>query len=483
MYHVSDIKKFLRCPRFLYLSQEDHLYHIPYFRNDEALTTVFAQKLKIKDCFVGQKNDPKERFLQAYNNYEWFIKSRLEADGLRVKIPIIHRLEYGVDVYFTHYGIFPKDSDLDFYRFNIAVVKANGFKINHIYIIHLNANYILDGRLNIDELFVISEYLYNDAGKPSFYLNDLLKYRVNLKSIVTAMENHQLDDYRAIKKRICDGKNPCPYYSKCFKDDCDLPDDSILTLVSSKNKHLMHRQGIKCLKDAKPELIEGSRLQYAQIMASKNGGLFFEKYPLMAFLKKLEARPITFIDFEWDRYLIPPFQGLKPCSVVCFEFASYVLDEKGEMHHHTFVGTKDCRKDFVENLLNSIPSQGPIVAYNAIGAEVLRIKELAEQFGEYKDELLKITERFIDLSYPFTSGIVYSTRMRGNFSLKQLVAVVSDLSYQNLDIHDGMSAVAKWRSLDDKEDNENKLEHLKAYCSLDAYGLYLVYEWLLKLIS
>ena len=171
-------------------------------------------------------------------------------------------------------------------------------------------------------------------------------------------------------------------------------------------------------------------------------------------------------------------------DVVCFEFALYYIDEAGHMEHRTFVGTQDCRRQFVEALLEYLPGSGPILAYNAQGAECLRLIELSQIFPEYRDALLKIVDRFVDLAVPFTEGLVYDVRMQGNFSLKKLVDICSDYSYKDLDIYDGMEAVFNWRDIAgaDAEKGKQIVENLKEYCSLDAYGLFLVYRWLIQLM-
>ena len=117
-------------------------------------------------------------------------------------------------------------------------------------------------------------------------------------------------------------------------------------------------------------------------------------------------------------------------------------------------------------------------------AECLRLQELAQIFPEYGEELQKIIARFYDLAIPFTEGLVYDVRMKGNYSLKQLVDICSDYSYKDLDIYDGMEAVFSWRDIEKTDpDQGNKIvENLKEYCSLDAYGLFLVYKWLIKLM-
>lgn len=480
MYHISDIRKFIRCPRYYYLSKDNHVDNISYINNDEDITLLFAKKLGITDYYLGVKNDSPLRVKDEFNNYEWFIKARFEANGLRVKIPIIHRLKDSIDVYFTYYGLYPKDNELDFYRLDLEVLKLNSYHINNIFIIRLNENYIYQDEIDYEKLFIIDRYLYSKKSKASYLLNDLLKYRFNFKRVIEQMERFSLKDCKVVRKRMCKSGEICPFYHICYRDESSLDDDNILTLVACKNKYLMYKRGVRSLKDADINLIEGSQLQYAQIMASRNHGLFYDLYPIKAFLKNLEARPISFIDFEWDRYLIPKYKGLKALDVVCFEFALYILDEKGELHHQTFIGKGDCRKEFIEKLIAYLPKSGPIVAYNAYGAEVLRLKELARQFPEYVDSLNVIISRFVDISKPFIDGLVYMTKMRGDFSLKSLVKAISNYSYDNMDIRNGMEAVNYFRNLN--EFDEQHLEDLKRYCSLDAYGLYLVYDWLLKLV-
>lgn len=56
-----------------------------------------------------------------------------------------------------------------------------------------------------------------------------------------------------------------------------------------------------------------------------------------------------------------------------------------------------------------------------------------------------VWERMVDLSLPFSTGNVYDIRMAGFYSLKRLVPVFSDYSYQDLEISYGMDAVEKWR--------------------------------------
>ena len=477
-YHISDIKKFLRCERIYFYSKDENNAFQPYLRSDESINDLLIDYLNIDSCFIGVKNDKTERFLSEVNNYDWFCHTRLSDGDLRINIPFLHKTDNGFDIYFVYYGTIIKELDLITYRISLKILEKYGIKVNEVYIIYLNGEYVNNGELNSKELFLTTN-TFKDRNIKDIILEGDCDY----ENIISKIKDENIINNPAKKCKYCRQNGLCDYYVVCFPNEEKIEDDSVLTLVSSKNKNNMFEQGIKCLKDVDIEQIEGNRVQYAQIMASKNNGLFIDKPVLQNWLEKINCKPISFIDFEWDRYLIPPYVNMKPMDVLCFEFALYYIDEHGKMEHRTFVGTGDCRKEFIEGLIEYLPKDGPILAYNADGAEKMRLDELGVMFPEFKEELENIKNRFVDLAIPFIEGIVYDVRMKGNYTLKKLVDIVSDYSYSDLEIYDGMEAVYNWRNVDKGSDDEQQIiDNLKQYCSLDAYGLFLVYKWLIKLM-
>lgn len=479
MYHISDIKRFLRCERLYFYSKDENNVFKPYLRSDENFFDLLKKFLGIEECYEGIRNDPADRFFQEIDHFEWFIHPRFMDGQMRVNVPLMHKKGDLFDLYFVYYGTQIRELDLLTYRITIKVLERSGIKVDDVYLIYLNEDYINEGQLDPKKLFVCI-----DEFKRQRIIDLIRKEEADYDACIRQMESFTAENSPAIKNRFCKLNGLCDYYDRCFPDEEKETDDSILTLVSSQNKNRMYRQGIRSLKDADPELLEGNKVQYAQIMASRNGGVFLDRYPLQQWLEKLSDRPISFIDFEWDRYLVPAYEKMKPMDVVCFEFALYCIDEEGHMEHRTFVGTEDCRREFVEALLQYLPEKGPILAYNAQGAECLRLIELSQIYPEYEERLLKIVDRFYDLSVPFTEGLVYDIRMQGNYTLKKLVDICSNYSYNDLDIYDGMEAVFNWRDMNksDPEVSDQIMENLKEYCSLDAYGLFLVYRWLIQLI-
>lgn len=478
MYHISDLRKFIKCEKKYYYELDITSEFKPYLRTDEHFIDLIKEYFEIKDYYEGIPNENKERFFKEKDNYEWFVKARFENGSLRTNIPLIHRINDKYDIYFIYYGTDLNRIDHFSSRINFELLEELGLEINEIYYIYLNKDYIYHEELKVKELLLVDNKIKNKR------IIEILKERyVNYQSIISKMEDVEKGNLPDINIKRCNEKISCPYFEKCQLNGEKVTDDSILHLVSSKYKYQMFFEGLKSLKDVDLKRLEGNRVQYSQIQASKNEGVFVDKIALKHWLIKIEY-PICFIDFEWDKYLVPPYEGMRPLDPLCFEYALYILEEEGaELKHYTYVGTKDCRKEFLESLLKHIPNKGSIVAYNAYGAEKLRIKELGELYREYENDCLKIIKRLIDIQEPFTEGLIYDLRMAGNFSLKKLLSVVSNLSYESLDIGNGMDAVYSWRDIDKGtiEDEDEVYENLKQYCSLDAYGLYLVYLWLARM--
>jgi hypothetical protein len=418
MYHISDLKKYTRCPR-LYVNEKNapRREYQPFVRLDEEVTALVAKKLHIEDqYFLGQKGDSPEKALQALQDCQWLMKARFEYKQLRVKVPFLHKTKKGWDLYFLFIGLYPHADDMQFYCDEVWVLENNQVKIRNIYIIHLNGDYVRGKELDVHQLFVISDCFYNGNNRPSVKIKDAI-YK-NMRDV-----SHTLDEMdkladgeipQAVHSSKCTTRQKCMYYENCFPNETEEPADSILTLIASQHKHDMKNEGLDLLKEADPERIEGSRQQYAQIIADQEGGLHVDRYALKSWLSWIKY-PIAFLDFEWERFAIPPYEGMKPYDVLPFEYSLHVMQADGTTEHKVYLNIHDDREDMAAHLVNDIPSQGTVIAYNAAGAEMMRIAELAEQFPQYADKLRSINERMEDLQLIFETGTVYDVRMNGQW--------------------------------------------------------------------
>lgn len=487
MVHISDCKKFKRCPKYFWLSKKEPTPPFsPFVRMDEDLTGLACQKLKINEHFRGIRGDDPSLAMAALNQQEWLVSARFEYNQLRVKIPFLHHGSAGWEVYFLYGGHLPKEDEAFSYMLNNWVLEKLGISVAQFYIIHLNPDYIRGKELDPQALFLISDRFYNDSGNPARKVADAIEKQKTEVQLLLDQMDQLLDqgEPESVKTNRCTRRNKCVYYERCFAAEKELEADSILTLVSSQYKNQMAAEGRLKLQDADYDRLEGTRQQFAQIKAAQNGGCYLDYFGLKTWFDGTLEYPYCFLDFEWETYAVPPYEGMRSYQVLPFQYSLHILEADGTLIHREFIGVHDCRKDFVEKLLNDLPSRGSVIAYNAEGAEKIRLQELAARFPDRAKPLMKIHARMVDLAFPFQAGLFYDTRMCGYYSLKTLLPLFDEnLTYQKLDIHQGMDAVVQWRNLDQNNtetDHQAIRDHLLQYCGLDTYSMLIVMEGLKK---
>jgi hypothetical protein len=484
MYHISDLKKYRRCPHLYLQEREVPFAHSPSFiRLDQQVSGLAAEKLGAADYFQGTAGDPSAKAMAALGKKEWLVKARFEYDRLRVKVPFLHALGDGAyEVYFLAMSPYPMETDIFYYCATIWALTEIGLQIKDMHLLHFNGSYVRGKDLDPGQLFTISDCFYNSAHHPARKLADEVhKNMQDLRPLMDEMDACRRENLGApVYGRACGGRNVCRFVDTCFPDLSQAPDNSILTLVSSSGRFALAREGKLLLKDADPAEIEGTRQQYAQVRADQDGGLFVDRGALSTWLDSI-SYPISFLDFEWERYAIPPYEGMRPFDVLPFEYSLHVEEADGTLHHQVFLSVHDDRREMVEALLKDLPKEGSIVAYNAEGAEKIRLQEFADAFPQYRRDLEALMARMVDLQLPFLVGTVYDTRMRGSWTLKRIMSMMGDKNYADLDIHEGMAAVYAWRHLDRDEKDVDAMkitEELKAYCGMDTYAMTVVLRWL-----
>ena len=486
MFHIADVKKFRFCPRFFWLHNNGQpLPRIQFVRMEEKMTELAKEKLKIDSFFMGTRGDGNEVFQQGFLTEDWGINVRMEAKHLRIKVPLMHKTDDGYDIYFTYLGGKPRGDDVRYYSDQIWVMMELGILVRDIYVIHLNPEYVRDDLLDIDQCLSVATHFYTNKGLPSHLITDqVFEHVQGLSSTLEEMVSvHQDTIPEAVKLPRCYRRQKCGYYHQCFPDEQSEDPDSIWTLVNSANKSQMVKNGILKLDQIEGDMIEGDRVQYAQIMAAKNQGLFFDRLALTNWLSKV-VTPVSFLDFEWVLYATPPYPGMRPMEVLPFQYSLHMLTDEG-LKHKQFLGVGDCRLDFIENLLRDIPEEGTVFAYNADGAEKLRLLELARQFPQHKDRLHSLADRLIDLAQPLFMGLYYDVRLGGAFTLKKVIEVINpQFAYGNLMIQHGLSAVELWRKADISDTLSEQLrEDLFAYCKRDTEAMVELFQYLRKLVK
>lgn len=486
MLHYSDIKKYERCPKAFWWSRRIQKDFVPFVNYNESMSALVKELLMLQDedIFEGEANDEPQKAIAAMHAKKALVNARFAYRDLRVKIPFLLQEEGRIIVYYTFRSCYPKEHEARRMAVDMQVLQHCGIVVDDIYAIHLRADYVRQEELNVKELLVITDALYNGKNRPHRGLRELIEKEsqsLDLDAIIDELHaTEALEKLSSKRSHVCTRGGKCAYYDDCFPEP--LQDQSILHLVQAQHKYAMQEEGRTRLQDVDVDRMEGTRHQYAQIMADAQGGLYVDKPALRSWILDHMHAPLSYLDFEWETYAYPPYPGMKPFDVLPFQYSLHVETKQG-LIHRGYIGEGDCRKDFILHLLNDIPKEGTILVYNMEGAEKLRLVQLSEQFPQYKEALTAVWERMVDLSLPFSTGNVYDVRMAGFYSLKKLVPIFSDYSYEQLDISYGMDAVAAWRRYCEAEAQEKQTlyEQLEAYCSMDTYAEVLIYHALRKL--
>jgi len=477
MKHISDIKKFERCDKLLWWANKSPHPFRAYVTFNENILDLTLKRLNINTYLKGEPNDPNTVFFKNENKYDVFVSMRFEYENLRVKIPIMVKKQGGYFLYYPYASCYPKESEAQVIADNEWVLSKLGIRIVGRKVAHLNPEYCRQGDLDVEGLIKIVDYLYNDRNHPKNKINQLVSMRKrDLSTILKAMDEVLLlDEMEKKRTNVCTRRHKCEYFDVCFKEEGNT---SIYHLVSTAMKFKLYEQGVRTIEQLDFEQIEGTRHQFAQYMAAKNKTLFFDHLAVEGFFKDI-AYPISYLDFEWETFAFPPYDSMHPYDVLTFQYSLHIEDQNHNLQHQEFLGRNDCREEFIKHLIAHIPKTGSVMCFNVEGAEKLRLKQLAKQFPKYARSLQQIWERMIDLATPFSSGLIYDNKMEGMYSLKKLVSIFTDYSYDDLCISHGMEAVRSYIHLEEDE-NPKLVENLLKYCEMDTYAMFLIYHWILR---
>jgi hypothetical protein len=357
------------------------------------------------------------------------------------------------------------DASLQYY-----VISGLGMRVKDFSIIYINNQYVRKGNLNIQELFTTESVL-----KFIMPLQKSVKENINrFKKVLLRKEMPNIDI-----GEHCYNPYTCGFFNYCRKH---IPDNSIFDFsgMHLAKKYELYREGIISLKDV-PKDYQLNKNNQIQLEVYKTNKPVIDKKAIKAFVSDLKY-PLYFMDFETFQPAVPLFINSKPYQQIPFQYSVFLKkDKKSKTEHFEFLGEpgEDPRERFIENLLNVTKGKGDVLTYNR-SFEVTRLNEIARDFPEYADEIEKFILRIKDLMIPFQKKYYYAPEMKGSYSIKAVLpALVSELSYDNLEINDGGLASIAYESLQSETDlmviAEIK-QQLLEYCKLDTFGMVRILE-------
>ena len=385
------------------------------------------------------------------------------------------------------------------------------------YLVLFNTEYIYDGKM-VDGKRV---YEADANGNELICLIDVTK--------VTEEYQEQIEHERKlIEERIedrvvhgkCTGKHcelkgtsECKFKKVCFRNV--LGDGSILEYINKKyafggnetNYDSFDVYELINLGDYKIDSIPrdylGKKVNQIQYDCYTTGNTYINEKKIKYAINNLQY-PLYHLDFESYGCPFPRFFGEKPYTQSLFQYSLHIEKEPykcdKEKDHYEFLAKdhSDCRRELCESMIKNIDlsNGGSVIVYNE-GFEKTRLKELAKIYPDLAPDLLNIREHVVDLLYflkgnakmfePLFMHITkekerkamaseinyYHNALHGSYSIKKVLPIFTDLSYANLEVHNGVEAVAAYGELPTLTDleYENKYLALRKYCQQDTWAM------------
>lgn len=484
----TDFIQYLNCPKSLWL-----LKHKPDVSQQyESGFSSFLKKLiregyeverYLKELFPQAKNigtvDVKEIKRILSQETGLFLQTVFQTDsGLfaRVDVLEIHE-DRTISLYevksSTSIKTEAKHNHLKDVAFQKYVLEQNGYVIKHLYLIHLNKDFVKTG--SIDPRKLLKVVSVEDLVAKIFN-----KTVSEIESALSLVKQPEIDE-------TC-----CSCLDKTRANHCDtfryfnrnLPQDSIYSLRKISVSKIKKLRGLGVEKISEiPSDFELSNYQILQRESVNQGQPIIHQEQIKETLATLKF-PLYFFDYETLPFAIPKIDGYQPHQPLPVQYSLHILFEDGRVEHFEYLAEKlEAPQKLVVELKKQVKPIGTLISWNK-SYEGRINTETAELYPEYLNFLQDINERTFDLMDIFKADYV-DAKFDGKTSIKSVQPVlVPQLSYKKLEIQNGTMAIEATEKMFTAVNSKMTAEIRRAllqYCELDTLAMVEIYKQLITL--
>lgn len=461
----SDFLLFQEAPRHLWAEKHDLIDKTPSPFEINVMKQGYDVEALAKECLEKFVLKPEENliFQKTFTDRQFTV---------RTDILIYKPSADSYDLYEVKSGTSVKKENIYDVTYQFLIVN-NQIKLDRVFILHLNSEYIRYSNLILDELFIAE-----DVTQKVLELKDEVD-RLRAIALETALKPSQDDIQPCLNPKCC----PCP--DICYPD---LPEVSIFDIprLSKKKKTELISQGILDIKDVPKNFPLNQKQRQIVAVAQSNIDLINRE----AIQKEFQhfTFPIYFLDYETFLSAIPMYDEYKPQQQMVFQYSLHKMESlNGDIRHkeHLANTKDDPSKSLIKQLREDIGDTGTVFVWFK-PFEMTRNKELAIIHPEYAAFLEDLNDRIYDLGDFINFGFYLHPNFKGSWSIKNVLPVmVPELSYDEMEIGKGDQAmIAWWELINDKlsaDDAEKTKTVLLEYCKLDTWAMVKIWEKLFKL--
>lgn len=490
----SDYMLFLRHPAWLWLKKHDKEKLPPIDEDTQAIfdagfifesyaEKLFPEAVKIesdRSSYQGYKDLTPKTKAAIESGAKAILQGRFEAGEITCICDVLVRVD---DKTFNLYEIKSSTSVKPDHVFDLAfqieTIEGAGYKIDKVFVVHVDNEYVRSGEVKADELSKVTEVTEKVKEQKEFTKENIGK----------ALE--------IVKRKDCPDISPAHTKLGAFSDwlsiyktMSNIDEYSIYDLCSVNAGAIgeLEALGIKKLSEIPIDFKLNSK-QHSQIQATKNDEVFVNKQRIKEFLSRIKF-PLHFLDYETLSSVVPYFDGLGPYKQLPFQYSLHVLDKpESEVKHFEYLHCENSNpvKPLTESLKSQIGTKGTVLVWFE-GFEKSCNELMGAVAPEYEEFYQNINDRVVDLMIPFSTGSYVHKDFFGSASIKKVLPVlIPELSHKDLDIHAGSAAQRLWMEavLDGKRPDEKDkiLNDLKKYCKLDTYAMVRIYQHLIETVG
>lgn len=353
-----------------------------------------------------------------------------------------------------------------------------GVKIGRTFIVHLNKEYVRHGELDIEALFVKDDSTEQvNAVRP-----DIAREMGAAKEYLGRAEEPGIGCDCHLKGR----SRQCATFAYSHPHIPEYSVHDIVRIGQSKKKILYFMDERIYTLDDVPEDCELGEAQANQVRTHKDGAPIVDEAAIAAELASY-SYPLYFFDYETFAPAIPAFDDFAPYQRIPFQFSLHVLRAPGSMvlEHIEFLHEElsDPTARVAELLAAHIEPKGSVVVWYAPFERGVN-NEIAKRLPQYASAIARINGQIRDLREIFARQHYVHPDFRGSTSIKAVLPVLTDISYDDLAIREGGSASEEWWKMVAPGTAEAArctiAANLRAYCERDTYAMYAIWKKLAK---
>jgi hypothetical protein len=470
----SRILSYRQCPRKLYLeTYHPELIHITPEQQKrfdvgrevgELARTFYPEGVLIQYDYEPFKSLDITKNHLSNSDITTLFEAAFSYNHALVRTDLLHKNKQGqLIIQEVKSATSVKDVYIEDCAIQVWVIEGAGYQVHDIELMYINNQFVYEQEWNYQGLF-----------KQQSLLSEVNALKPHVEHwIKGALDVLDLEHEPAIQPgEQCKQPYDCPFIDYCAPVTTEYPVEYLPH--GTRTAIALRNEGISDIRDI-PEgrLTSENHQRIRRVTLTGNYELEPAAHDVMSEL----AYPRYYIDFETIQFAIPRWPGTKPYQQIPFQWSCHRENSAGELEHVEYLDTSgnDPSRRFIETLIDAVGKEGPILVYNA-GFENTRLKELAERFSEYQNEIQSILGRIVDL-LPIAKKYYYHPAMKGSWSIKRVLPTIAPaLNYSELEqVQNGLAAQdAYLEAIDCTTDEQRKQEiryHLIEYCKLDTYAM------------